>query len=87
MNTDEFEGHTLDGLTPELLVESGFEAANAKLIAAAPDLLAEVNRLREVERWAQAHHAKCEDGCGAACVPSEEEVERFHETGDWEEEE
>ena len=72
MNTDEFEN---------AMNEGRIERKHCKW------MLAEVNRLREVERWAQAHHAKCEDGCGAACVPSEEEVERFHETGDWEEEE
>ncbi|MHA1662944.1 MAG: hypothetical protein ACTSWQ_02095 [Candidatus Thorarchaeota archaeon] len=74
---------------------------DAKLIAAAPDLLQaliderariieleeELVDLRERRRWADTHHAKCEDCCGAMCVPSEEEVERFDKTGDWEEEE
>lgn len=51
INTDDYEEHTLDGLTPELLVESGFEAANAKLIAAAPDLLAEVKKLQAWKKF------------------------------------
>ena len=72
-----------------------------ELIAAAPDLLQaliderariieleeELVDLRERRRWADTHHNKCEDIHGAECVPSEEEVERFDKTGDWEEEE
>ena len=65
----------------------GLSKEDAKLIADAPDLLAEVKRLRETKRWYDCHHTKCEDIHGAECVPSEEEVERFHKTGDWEEEE
>ena len=47
----------------------------------------EVERLSEIQRWYDCHHAKCEDIHGAECVPSEEEVERYHKTGDWEGEE
>lgn len=47
------------------------------------DMLAEVKRLREVQRWYDCHHTKCEDIHGAECVPSEVEVERYDKTGHW----
>jgi len=52
MNTDEFEGHTPAPwkieLFPELYaVRETYYDEDLKLIAAAPDLLAEVKRLRE----------------------------------------
>ena len=39
IDLDQYEGHTLEGLTPELLDEAGFEQSNAKLMADAPKLL------------------------------------------------
>lgn len=49
IDLEEYEGHTLEGLTPELLEEAGFEQSNAKLIAALPDLIAELKRMYEEE--------------------------------------
>lgn len=44
--------------------------------------------LYETKAWAEAHHTKCEDICGAECVPSEDEVKIFqesnHEIRPWE---
>ena len=67
---------------------------NAKLIAAAPELLAEVKRLREEldvfdeawmeqKKWLDAYHAKAEDMDMSDVVPSEEEVERLEKEGHW----
>lgn len=44
--------------------------------------------LYETKAWAETHHRKCEDMCGAECVPSEDEVRRFQESNHktWEEE-
>tara|TARA_R100000988_G_scaffold66286_2_gene33719 strand:- start:2014 stop:2322 length:309 start_codon:yes stop_codon:yes gene_type:complete len=44
--------------------------------------------LYETKAWAETHHRKCEDICGAECVPSEDEVKRFQESNHqtWEEE-
>lgn len=39
IDLNQYEGHTLEGLTPELLDEAGFEQSNAKLIADAPEVL------------------------------------------------
>jgi len=75
MNTDEFEGHAIgrwwwddigiladvDGEPIAEMTEGwNTQEATAKLIAAAPDLLAEVKRLRE---WIY-HHAKNLDAGG-----------------------
>ena len=49
INLEEYKGHTLEGLTPELLDEAGFEQSNAKLIAALPEIIAELKRMYEKE--------------------------------------
>tara|TARA_R100000656_G_scaffold109936_1_gene81968 strand:+ start:599 stop:850 length:252 start_codon:yes stop_codon:yes gene_type:complete len=83
MNTDDYEGHTegpWDADAPlgiYLKVGQTISAADARLIAAAPDLLAEVKRLREqictcdgdgIAGSAYAGHVrKC------ACVEGQEE--------------
>ena len=41
---------------------------------------------KEAKRWNDCHHAKCEDIHGAECVPSEDEVDRYAKTGQWQEE-
>ena len=47
-----------------------------------------MNALKVTKGWAEAHHTKCEDICGAECVPSEDEVRIFqesnHEIRPWE---
>ena len=47
------------------------------------DLIEENKMLRETKDWYDTHHRKCEDICGAECVPSEKEVEKFVKTDDW----
>ena len=46
--------------------------------------------LADSHEWYATHHAKCEDICGAECVPSEDEVRIFqesnHEIKPWREE-
>tara|TARA_R100001509_G_scaffold8217_1_gene4672 strand:- start:61 stop:357 length:297 start_codon:yes stop_codon:yes gene_type:complete len=36
--------------------------------------------LADSHEWYATHHAKCEDICGAECVPSEDEVRIFQES-------
>jgi|TARA_Y100000004_G_scaffold151859_1_gene174742 hypothetical protein len=64
----------------------GAEAWLAKLLT----MLRRYPVLEESNDWYETHHAKCEDICGAECVPSEDEVSIFqesnHEIKPWREE-
>jgi hypothetical protein len=55
IDTDKYEGHTPGPWVAQDLHRLVSLVHNAKLMAAAPDLLAEVKRFEQVKKWVYAH--------------------------------